>query len=375
MSTNKLHNLNILRGHTEEVLGFINLDSRVILSWSNDTTLRIWHLDQINSTTILRGHNAQVTYALNLPGGLISSTAYDGSLCIWKSETGTLMQKIIRPELSFMGTMYYQPNQIISWDLEGNLILWDVSTGEAVSTVEGACFRYSEASMMRPFLLLRERSIAVTWPSITLEFWDLQTGQCIHSAMEHDDGVESACLLPNDSILTWSNDHTLKIWTPEGTVEATLKGHENTIRNAYVIDDNHIVSWSSDATVRIWNFLTAEIKCVFTQHSNPVRYVWPVSNNLILSQSLDGRCYVWDRETGQSITTFTTEVRGGLVMSESKFLNWTQATIKLWDLDSGECIQVLNEHEGDILGAKLVDAKTVVSWSKDSTLRVWELAM
>jgi len=374
MNIDRLEHRDTLLGHEDVIGGVIVIDSNSILSWSDDTTLRLWFLDRSTPIHVLRGHGAQVTHALSLPDGTMTSTAYDGSLCIWDLKTGTLARKVIRSELSFMGTRYWRPKHVVSWDLEGNLIPWDISSGKAISILEGACFRYYEASMIPPFLLLRDRGVALSWPSITLEFWDLQSGQCVNNVMEHSDAPEGAYLLPDDRILSWSNDRTLKIWTQDGIVEATLRGHENNIRNAFALDNGDIVSWSDDGTVRVWDASTTQPKCVFAQHNNLILYVWSVSTNLLLSQSLDGRCYVWDRVTGESCTAFDTGVDGGIVLSNSRFLNWEQAAIKLWDLNSGECVQMLNAHEGEILGAKLINAKTVVTWSKDRTLRVWELA-
>lgn len=122
MNTGKLRCRNILFGHEDEISGVIAIDSNRILSWSHDTTLRLWSLDRSSPIHVLSGHGAQVTHALSLPDGTITSTAYDGSLCIWDLKTGTLVRKIVRPQLSFMGTMYWRHNHVVSWDMEGNLI-------------------------------------------------------------------------------------------------------------------------------------------------------------------------------------------------------------------------------------------------------------
>lgn len=373
MNTGKLKHQYTLLGHEESIGGAIPLSLGSILSWSDDTTIRIWSLEDSTQTRILRGHEAQVTHALSLPEDLITSTAYDGSLCVWESKAGVLERKIIRTESSFMGTAYWCHNQVVSWDLEGNLISWNISTGEEISVLEGACFGYHNTSMSCPFLLLKEQGLAVTWPSITLEFWDLQTGHCVNSFMEHEDGPEAASLLPDGRILSWSNDRTLKIWTPEGVVEATLEGHKNTVRNAFSLDNDNVVSWSSDSTIRIWDISLAQSKCVFAQHNSLILNVWRVSTRLLLSRSLDGCFHVWDRFTGENIVTFNTSITEGIVISTSRFLSWAGKTLQLWALDSGECVQTINGHDGEILGAIVIDSGTVVTWSKDATLKVWEL--
>jgi len=373
MNIGKLQYRYVLRGHKEVVSGITSLDSATILSWSDDTTLRIWSLDSATQTHVLRGHRAQVTHGLSLPGGLITSTAYDGSLCVWDSKAGTLLRTITRPDLSFMGTVYWCPHHVVSWDLEANLILWNISTGQAVSVFKNACFREYYQMLTLPFLLLRDRGVVVTWSEMSLEFCDLQTGQYLYAAIEHEDSINGTYLLPGDRILSWSSDRTLKLWTQDGIVEATLRGHEDDIRNAFALDNGEIVSWSSDGTVRIWDTSTSQAKCVFAQHNNLILHVWCVSTQFLLSQSLDGLCHLWDKVTGESVTQFNAEVNGGIILSPSRFLSWGHTTISLWDLYSGECVQILTEHEGEILGAKMVNDKTLITWSKDATLRVWEL--
>lgn len=373
---NKLQHQKTLRGHEDAVLGVISLDSSRLLSWSDDMTLRIWSQNDTSKASILRGHASPSTHALSLPEGfLITSTAYDGSLCVWDAKTGILRRKIMRADLTFMGTAYWYPSHVVSWDLEGNLIAWNIVTGQKISILKKACYGWGRGYMECPFFLLPARDIAVTWASITLRFWDLQTGVLLHNAWEHENGLDGACLMPNGHILTWANDRTLKISTTEAMLLATLSGHEDGIRDALVLDNGDIVSWSSDGTVRIWDATTTQCKCVFV-HQNSVLQVLPISTNLLLSQSFSRRNYVWNvwnTETGQRLTTFQSESNDGIVLDSSRFLTFRGPTMKLWDLNSGECVQTLNEHQGNVSGAKLVNPKTVVTWSEDATLSVWEV--
>ena len=48
-------------------------------------------------------------------------------------------------------------------------------------------------------------------PDCTL--WDVATGQQIGPAMKHDDSVFGARLTKDETrILSWSDDHTLRLW-------------------------------------------------------------------------------------------------------------------------------------------------------------------
>ena len=49
-------------------------------------------------------------------------------------------------------------------------------------------------------------------------------------------------------------------------------------------------------------------------------------------------------------------------------------TLKVWDLDSGQCLTTFEGHTGGVWGIAITpDSKTVVSGSSDHTLRVWDL--
>ncbi|WP_367339737.1 WD40 repeat domain-containing protein, partial [Aminivibrio sp.] len=47
--------------------------------------------------------------------------------------------------------------------------------------------------------------------------------------------------------------------------------------------------------------------------------------------------------------------------------------LRLWDLESGECLRVLEGHEEWVRGAVLTHDGKVLSWSEDNTLRLWDI--
>ena len=53
-------------------------------------------------------------------------------------------------------------------------------------------------------------------------------------------------------ILSWSGDHTLRLWGVDGAPLATLEGHTGAVWGATVLPDGRILSWSRDGTLRLW---------------------------------------------------------------------------------------------------------------------------
>ena len=54
-------------------------------------------------------------------------------------------------------------------------------------------------------------------------------------------------------------------------------------------------------------------------------------------------------------------------------LTWSaDKTARLWDVASGEPLQVLQGHEEGVSGAQFSpDGKTILAWSRDGTAQIW----
>ncbi|MCE7949448.1 MAG: hypothetical protein DYG88_18685, partial [Chloroflexi bacterium CFX4] len=48
-------------------------------------------------------------------------------------------------------------------------------------------------------------------------------------------------------------DKTLRLWTADGTMQATLAGHDKGVRGALELHDGRLLSWSDDKMLRLWD--------------------------------------------------------------------------------------------------------------------------
>ena len=58
--------------------------------------------------------------------------------------------------------------------------------------------------------------------------------------------------LPNEDIITGSQDKTAIIWSAEGEQKRVLKGHTGNVAAVAVLPNGDIVTGSYDKTVRFW---------------------------------------------------------------------------------------------------------------------------
>ncbi|KAJ9137050.1 Sulfur controller-2 protein [Pleurostoma richardsiae] len=175
----------------------------------------------------------------------------------------------------------------------------------------------------------------------------------------HSNGVCCLQLSSDDSVLaTGSYDATIKIWSVEtGEEIRTLKGHTRGVR-ALQFDDNKLISGSLDATIRIWNWHTGE--CLSTLLNSAGILSVHFDGELLASGSIDHSVKVFNFDTKQTFclrghTDWVNQVR---ICPESRtvFSASDDCTVKVWDLDTKQCIRTYIGHVGHVQQCLLMPA-------------------
>jgi len=81
-----------------------------------------------------------------------------------------------------------------------------------------------------------------------------------------------------------------------------------------------------------------------------------------------------DGRTGLYLQGHTDVVLGATVLNDGSILSWSRdRTLRVWDTGSGKTTAILEGHGSEVLGAIEIQAGRVLSWSADGTLRMWKL--
>ena len=245
----------------------------------------------------------------------------------------------------------------------------------------------------------------------TLRIWDIGTGECL-TTLGHTNRVDGAKELKDGRILSWSNgERTVHLWdTDTGKCLATInKGHAVGLYDILELEDGRILSWGTSSSyvylnntrdigaedpenniMRLWDVDTGKCLTTFPGHTHEVKGVQRLEDGRILSWSRDKTLRLWDTDTGECLNILEGHIdpvmgvsirKDGRILSWSVSWEWNYArkeervcdhTLRLWDVNTGKCLAVLDESNMITKGAVLLDNGQIWSWSGDESLRLWD---
>nr|POF07032.1 putative e3 ubiquitin ligase complex scf subunit sconb [Quercus suber] len=176
-------------------------------------------------------------------------------------------------------------------------------------------------------------------------------GRCSTKVFKgHTNGV--MCVQFDDNVLiSGSYDTTIKVWDVNtGDELRTLKGHTSGIR-CLQFDDTKLMTGSLDHTLRLWNWRTGQCLRTFHAHTDGILSLH-FSGRYVASGSMDKTIRVWDSESKQTFllrghTDWVNSVKVDAA-SRTLFSASDDLSVRLWDLDTRECIRVFDGHVGQV---------------------------
>ena len=120
-----------------------------------------------------------------------------------------------------------------------------------------------------------------------------------------------------------------------------------------------------------WKYGRCSVK-ILKGHANGVMAL-QFCDNILATGSYDATIKVWNLDTGKEIRTLKGHTMGirCLQFDDNKLISGSlDETLKIWNWRTGECISTYNGHSGGVIALHF-DSNILVSGSVDNTARIW----
>ena len=181
-----------------------------IRTWSVDTTPRRFGI-RINENFTVEGHRGAVSSIAFSPNAdTLASGSYDGTVKLWTVRGEPEIRYLNRHSHSVYAVAFSPDGKMLASGSGDNAVkFWDVSTGQAVATLEH--IGYVEALTFSPDGKML--ATGLTSVSDNVNLWDVSSRTKLASLKGHTDGVTSVAFSPMGTMLaTGSRDSTVLIW-------------------------------------------------------------------------------------------------------------------------------------------------------------------
>jgi WD40 repeat protein len=365
----------IFSGHTDKVnYCDFSPDGKLVLSASDDHTLRLWNVATGKTQHVLRGHRESVqSCAFHPDGKLAVSASTDGTLRLWNVATGETERVLYGHRYPVRGCAFTSDGQYIVSNSDDvistrcEVRIWDLKSGNTIHVFKGN-WLFNRFPISHFSISPDGKYILSNAPIAAMKLWDLHTGKTVkvfrwkfpekgwRGWWLRTSTIVSDCAFSPDGqkVLASSmlGKNILQIWDVSSRRAIHLfEGHDAFVYHCvFSPDSKHIVSASNDKTLRMWDVDSGKIVKVFRGHSKDVRCcVFSPKGEYILSSSDDHSLRLWATQSNtsrHSIERHRHGVGDCCISPDGIYGMSSSGDTFLWEMQSAKIVHRLNDMHG-----------------------------
>jgi F-box/WD-40 domain protein MET30 len=336
---------------------------------------RHWRRNTAN-TRILKGHQGGISSLQFCEAqNILITGSYDKTAKVWDLETGEELQTL-KGHARCIRTLQFDDTKLVTGSMDHTLRIWNYRTGQCIRTLEG----HTDGVVHLNF---NARMLASGSADATIKIWNFQTGECC-TLSGHTKAVNHVSLgkdIANPTLVSSSDDGTIRIWDLERrTCSRVLKGHMAPVQTAvpsmpgflhrFFEQRKRAISPAGSDDEDMPRQRRGSNASNTSSSSECDRSSAPV----VISGSLDNTIKVWSMESGECLRTLFGHVQGIWTLAYDKLRLVSgshDGSLKLWDIESGLPMHCLEGHRSAVTAVSLSDTK-VVSADDQGEIRIWD---
>ena len=265
-------------------------------------------------------------------------------------------------------------NEIASIGKEINSLMF-----KSVSGFRGETFGY-----------LKSKELIACSSGYKIQIWNLDSNVCVATLQMHTANITCLENIDENRFASGSKDNTIRIWDAKDFVciIAFITGTE--INFLKSLNSNRLAGGSL-RSIRIWKIESGEClqtlrymlcMCGFVSlsnencsYGNETIKMWDLEDNKVLGNC--GCNYIKFQDLKKTLTWQPYHssgvwclilLRNGQLASGSR-----DKTIKIWNIESAECVQTLQGHSKLVMRLQQLESGELISCSSDTTIKIWNL--
>ncbi|MBO0792395.1 MAG: NACHT domain-containing protein, partial [Ktedonobacteraceae bacterium] len=367
-------------GHTDGVWSLsISQDERLLVSGSDDQTVRVWDLASGACLRTITTHSNRVrATALNHHNTLLASGSDDQTIHIWDLASGACLHTLTGHS-GRVRALAFNPDDTLlaSGSTDNTICLWDMRLQRCLHTLLGHTNNLRTLAFSPDGQLL-----ASGGDDCTIRIWHVHNGTCLHLLQDHASRVRSTAFSPDGALLaSGSEDQTIRLWnTQTWHCQTILRGHTQGLRSiAFSPDGQTLLSGADDQSARLWQTETGSCFKTLQGYTNRI---WSITmtptGNTLVSGSEDLALRVWETASGTCLRTIrdrTHGVRAIALSPDGQILasSGEDRTVRLWNIHTGQRLLTLRGHTSWVWTVAFSpDGLLLASGGEDQIIHLWQ---
>ena len=305
-------------------------------------------------------------------GKTLASAGVDGSIRLWDVRTGDTLSTL-EGHTSWVNSVAFSPDgkTLASGSSDSTIRLWDVRIGDTILILRerGGPRRFSSVAFSPDGKTLASGNAGY---DKKIHLWDVRTGDLLHTLTGHLPRCSvSVSFSPDGQTLATANgrwgedlDGTIRLWDVHtGNLLHTLTGHRwyERIGVSFSPDGQTLATASGD--LRLWDVRTGDTIRTLTGHTEDVYSISFSPDGQTLASGSRQEIRLWNVRTGDTLRTLIGHTGGvsvycvsfspdGQTLASAGGDSWGEdldGAIYLWDVRTGDLLRTLTGHTDDVV--------------------------